>query len=276
MTNSKKGYGLLALLLSVLMVASIFSTFSLNSFAAENEGWAINPVGLETTEGEDGRTIHASGTIKSGDELSFEADIVAPEEYTLSTWLLIYDNKDNEYDVFGSQNGCTFEKTEINGRYKVTVSKETISNIEKGKLKDYFGKTVPKAKSFGFMLALHKGADIEDFYEDYSMRRIIYWADFEGPAATKITKLTAGKKSFTVKWTKKSGINGYKIKYSTSSNMKNAKTVTVSKASTVSKKITGLKSGKKYYVQVQTFRKGYVSDNNPKSDWSAKKSVKVK
>lgn len=79
-----------------------------------------------------------------------------------------------------------------------------------------------------------------------------------------------------MKWTKKSGINGYKIKYSTSSNMKNAKTVTVSKASTVSKKITGLKSGKKYYVQVQTFRKGYVSDNNPKSDWSAKKSVKVK
>ena len=276
MTNSKKGYGLLALLLSVLMVASIFSTFTLSSFAIENEGWTINPVGLETREGDDGRTIHASGTIKSGDELNFEVDIVAPEEYTLSTWLLIYDNKDNEYDVFGSQNGCTFEKTDVKDRYKVTVSKETISNIEKGKLVDIFGKSVPKAKSFGFMVALHKGADIADLVNDVSLRRIIYWADFEGPAATKITKLTAGKKSFTVKWTKKSGINGYKIKYSTSSNMKNAKTVTVSKASTVSKKITGLKSGKKYYVQVQTFRKGFASDNNPKSNWSAKKSVKVK
>ena len=277
MTNSKKGYGLLALLLSVMMVASIFSTFTLSSFAAENDGWAINPVGLEVEDGDDGRTqsVLGNGTIKSGDEFSFEADIVAPSEYTLSIWLVLF-GKDNVYEVEGSQNGCTFEKTDVNGRYKVTVSKETISNIEKGKIVDRLGQSVPKSKSFLVSFCLYDGANVTDTYNTSSMRRLFYTVDFEGPAATKISKLTAGKKSFTVKWAKKSGINGYKIKYSTSSNMKKAKTVTVSKASIVSKKITGLKSGKKYYVQVQTFRKGYESDNNSKSDWSAKKTVKVK
>ena len=277
MINSKKGYGLLALLLSVMMVASIFSTFTLSSFAAENDGWAINPVGLETSDWGDGKTqtVSGHGTVKSGDEFSFEADIVAPREYTLDVWLVLFAN-DNVYEVQGSQNGCSFKKTDVNGRYKVIVSKETISNIEKGKIVDRLGQSVPKSKFFEVSFCLYDGANVTDTYNTSSMRRLFYDVDFAKPDATKISKLTAGKKSFTVKWAKKSEINGYKIKYSTSSNMKKAKTVTVSKASTVSKKITGLKSGKKYYVQVQTFRKGYATDNNPNSDWSAKKSVKVK
>lgn len=100
-----------------------------------------------------------------------------------------------------------------------------------------------------------------------------------GPAKTKILKLTRAKKAFTVKWKKPSAANlkkttGYQIRYSLKSSMANAKTVTVTKKATVSKKIKKLKAKKKYYVQVRTYKKA----NGKKyfSGWCTKKAVKTK
>lgn len=92
------------------------------------------------------------------------------------------------------------------------------------------------------------------------------------PAATKITKVTAAKKGFTVKWGKKK-YSGYEVRYSLKSSMSKAKTVKAGKTKT-SKKITKLKSKKKYYVQVRTYK--IVGGKKYYSSWSSKKSIRTK
>lgn len=93
------------------------------------------------------------------------------------------------------------------------------------------------------------------------------------PAKTKITKLTSCKKGFKAKWTRRD-YTGYQVRYSTKASMSSAVYVDISGSSRVSKKITGLKAKKKYYVQVRTYMD--VDGRNWYSDWSAKRSVKTK
>lgn len=96
------------------------------------------------------------------------------------------------------------------------------------------------------------------------------------PLKTSISKVTAGKKAFTVKWAKKQAqVTGYEIQYSTSSSFaKGNKTVKVTSAKTVSKTISKLTGGKKYYVRIRTYKT--VGKTPYYSDWSAKKSVTTK
>ena len=94
--------------------------------------------------------------------------------------------------------------------------------------------------------------------------------------ATSITSLSAKDNGFTVKWKKKTKITGYQIQYSTSSKFskKSTKTVKIKKAKTTSKKITDLKSSKKYYVRVRTYK--IVNKKTYYSSWSKKKSITTK
>ncbi len=96
----------------------------------------------------------------------------------------------------------------------------------------------------------------------------------EKPATPSISKLKAAKKAVTVSWKKGKGITGYEIRYSLNADMSKAKTVQITKSSTVKKKISKLTSKKTYYVQIRT----YVKDgkNAVYSDWSKAKSVKIK
>ena len=110
---------------------------------------------------------------------------------------------------------------------------------------------------------------------------IVSLVDFSAFAASKlpatsITSLSAKDNGFTVKWKKKTKITGYQIQYSTSSkfSMKNTKTVKIKKAKTASKKITDLKSSKKYYVRIRTYK--IVKKKKSYSSWSKKKSVTTK
>ena len=93
---------------------------------------------------------------------------------------------------------------------------------------------------------------------------------------TSITSLSAKDNGFTVKWKKKTKITGYQIQYSTSSKFskKSTKTVKIKKAKTTSKKITDLKSSKKYYVRVRTYKNSKKKTNY--SAWSKKKSITTK
>lgn len=94
------------------------------------------------------------------------------------------------------------------------------------------------------------------------------------PKNTSLSKLTAGKKSFTVTLKKyRTQTTGYQIQYSTSSNFKGAKTVTLSNKTTA-KKVKGLKSKKKYYVRVRTYKT--VDGKKYCSKWSKVKTVKTK
>lgn len=110
---------------------------------------------------------------------------------------------------------------------------------------------------------------------------IVSLVDFSAFAASKlpatsITSLSAKDNGFTVKWKKKTKITGYQIQYSTSSkfSMKNTKTVKIKKAKTTSKKITDLKSSKKYYVRIRTYK--IVNKKTYYSNWSKKKCVTTK
>lgn len=100
------------------------------------------------------------------------------------------------------------------------------------------------------------------------------------PKSTTISKVTAGKKAFTVKWKKQATqTTGYQIQYATDKKFtKNKKTVTVSKNKTLSKKITKLKAKKKYYIRVRTYKEVKVDGKKTKiySDWSKAKTVKTK
>ena len=109
---------------------------------------------------------------------------------------------------------------------------------------------------------------------------IVSLVDFSAFAASKlpatsITSLSAKDNGFTVKWKKKTKITGYQIQYSTSSkfSMKNTKTVKIKKAKTASKKITDLKTSKKYYVRIRTYK--IVKKKKSYSSWSKKKSVTI-
>lgn len=96
------------------------------------------------------------------------------------------------------------------------------------------------------------------------------------PKSVSVKSLKKSKKAFTVKWGKRtSQTTGYQIRYSTKKNFKsNVKKVTVGKNKTTTKKIKKLKSRKKYYVQVRTYKK--VGGKKYYSSWSKVKSVKTK
>lgn len=101
------------------------------------------------------------------------------------------------------------------------------------------------------------------------------------PKGTTLKSLTPASKAVTVKWTKQaakmssSRISGYQIQLATDSKFKkNVKTVTVSGYGKVSKKVTGLKGAKKYYVRIRTYKT--VSKTKYYSPWSKQKTVTTK
>mgnify|MGYP002556367949 FL=1 len=99
------------------------------------------------------------------------------------------------------------------------------------------------------------------------------------PKGTSVSKVTAAKKGFKVTWKKQATqTTGYQVQYSTSSKLKKAKTVTISKNKTTSKSVGKLSAKKKYYVRVRTYKTVKVNGKNVKlySGWSKAKSVTTK
>lgn len=95
------------------------------------------------------------------------------------------------------------------------------------------------------------------------------------PMHTTISKLLPSNGAITVNWKKQAAqTSGYQIQYSSRSDFKTQKTVKVSGASKVSKKISGLTKKHKYYVRVRTYKT--VGSKNYFSTWSAAKTVKTK
>lgn len=89
---------------------------------------------------------------------------------------------------------------------------------------------------------------------------------------SKVTKTASGK--FKATWKKHSTqTTGFQVRYSTSSSFKTYKTVTVSGKSAVSKTVSKLKKGKKYYVKVRAYKT--VNGTKYYGSWSARKYVRV-
>lgn len=98
------------------------------------------------------------------------------------------------------------------------------------------------------------------------------------PKGTSISgKLTATSKGFTVKWKKKAkSVTGYQVQYSTTKKFTKKKTTTrtIKKASAKKLTVSKLKSNKKYYVRVRTYKT--VKGKKYCSAWSKVKSVTAK
>ena len=93
--------------------------------------------------------------------------------------------------------------------------------------------------------------------------------------STTITSVKAKSEAFTIKWKKKTNIAGYQIQYSTNKKFKKGnKTITVKSTKSTSATIKKLKSKKKYYVRMRTYK--IVNGKKVYSAWSKAKSVKVK
>ena len=96
------------------------------------------------------------------------------------------------------------------------------------------------------------------------------------PKGTTVSKLSKDKKKTKVTWKKQTTqTTGYEIQYSTNSKFKSGnKTVNIKKNKSTSTIIKKLKSKKKYYVRIRTYKT--VNGKKYYSDWSKAKSVKVK
>jgi lysophospholipase L1-like esterase len=109
------------------------------------------------------------------------------------------------------------------------------------------------------------------FKGDYTGSKTLYYTI--NPKGTKVSSVTAAKKSLKVKISKQSSqTTGYQIQYSTSSKFKSAKLKTISSYKTTSYTIKSLSAKKYYYVRVRTYKT--VDGKKYYSDWS--KSVKKK
>ena len=99
------------------------------------------------------------------------------------------------------------------------------------------------------------------------------------PKSTTLTNLSSSKKKVKVKWKKKvSQTNGYQLQYSLNSNFKSAKLLNVTNNKVTTKLISNLKSKKKYYVRIRTYKNVKVKGKSTKlySTWSKSLNVKVK
>lgn len=96
------------------------------------------------------------------------------------------------------------------------------------------------------------------------------------PKGTSLKPLKAAKKKLTVKWTKQAKeTSGYQIQYTTDAKFKKSiKTKTVSKNGTTSATLGSLKTKKKYYIRIRTYKK--MGSANYYSGWSTVKKATVK
>ena len=95
------------------------------------------------------------------------------------------------------------------------------------------------------------------------------------PKSVSPKKVKSAKKAVSVEWKKVGGVKGYQIQVATDKKFKkNKKTVTVKKQKTTKTTVKKLKSKKKYYVRVRTYK--IVNGKKVYSSWSKVKSVKTK
>ena len=97
----------------------------------------------------------------------------------------------------------------------------------------------------------------------------------ENSATVKVNKAQAKKKALVVYWNKIADASGYQIQVATDKKFKkNKKTVTVAKQNANKKTVKKLKSKKKYYVRVRSYK--IVNGKKVYGKWSKIKSIKTK
>ena len=194
------------------------------------------------------------------------------------------ENENGVYYTGCDKNGCDYFKSDSTIRKVKSISLSSTKYTYNGKekkpsvtIKDSKGNKIDK-KNYTVKYSNNKKVGTGkvkikfkgDYYGSYTKTFKI------NPKGTSLSKPTAKKKGFTVKWKKQTTqTSGYQIQYATNSKFtKNKKTVTVKGNKNTSKTVTGLKAKKKYYVRVRTYKT--VNGKKYYSSWSKYKTVTTK
>ena len=205
----------------------------------------------------------------------FYEDVLGTKEITdLASWGNIAKIAHTTKQTVTKASSIKLKATSLTYNGKVRTAKVIV--------KDRTGKTLVKNTDYTVSYAkgrkyVGKYAVKITFKGKYSGTKTLYFTI--KPKATSISSLKAGSKKFTVKWKKQAiQTTGYQVQYSASSKFSKAKTVTVGKNTTVSKKISKLSGKKKYYVRVRTYKTVKINGKSIRiySGWSKAKAVTTK
>ena len=205
----------------------------------------------------------------------FYEDVLGTKEITdLASWGNIAKIAHTTKQTVTKASSIKLKATSLTYNGKVRTPKVVV--------KDRTGKTLVKNTDYTVSYAkgrkyVGKYAVKITFKGKYSGTKTLYFTI--KPKATSISSLKAGSKKFTVKWKKQATqTTGYQVQYSASSKFSKAKTVTVGKNTTVSKKISKLSGKKKYYVRVRTYKTVKINGKSIRiySGWSKAKAVTTK
>ena len=154
--------------------------------------------------------------------------------------------------------------------YMYDSSKKTYKYLGQTSKNTYTVKNLKEAKDYKFKVRAYKTIDKKQKYGSYSS----VLKTGTKTATPEIWDLTSGKKKLTVEWGKISKASGYEVYVATSKNGKYTRKKTIKSGKTTTAKIKGLKSKKKYYVKVRTYRT--VDGKKIYSSFSSKENIKVK
>lgn len=145
-------------------------------------------------------------------------------------------------NVAGDSGYQIYMSTSKTGTYTrvATVSASTYSFTKKG---------LSSGRTYYFKVRAYKRVGTTVIYGGFSSVKAVVIK----PATPSVT-VSSGKRYAYVKWSNVVGESGYQVYIATSKNGKYTKVATVN-ASTFSYKISGLKSGKTYYIKVRAFRR---------------------
>ena len=175
------------------------------------------------------------------------------------TWLSKAQNSDGTYSTFGDKTAESCAQV-IRGLVRCGINPNTNSKFKKngksvvdGLLSFYDSKVhgfrhVNEA-SGGYQAVVNQMATEQAFYALAEYKTSV-------PNKAVISKaVKSDSQALKVTWKKAAVASGYQVTVATNSGFtKNVKKVTVSGRSTVSKKVTGLKAGKTYYVKVRAYK----------------------
>lgn len=197
--------------------------------------------------------ISSKGTVTI--HIASEDKSIFSSEHLYSSYVCIYSDKNLNEPVYNQSRDNEMGYS-YNSAYDVYYEDISVS-LDKGK----------------YYLVISYEFEPNRYTSDYEII-LNYKPSFSNSS---IKSIFSKKKSFKVNYLKCSNVSGYQLQYSKNKNMKSAKTINLSNGSS-SKTVKGLKSKKKYYVRIRTYKTISINGSNKTyyGKWSAKKSVKTK
>jgi hypothetical protein len=270
----------------VLAACLCIGTAQINAFASE-AGQNANTIKAATTSGNGTETATATtsgnGTATE-DKVSATSGNGTEAEHNFTTKITKATPTKNGSIVKTCTDCGTVEKTTIYKASSIKLSKTAYVYDGKAKkpsvtVKDSKGNVISK-DNYTLTYSNNKTVGtatvtVKFKGSNYSGSKAVTYTI--KPLATTLAKVTATTKGFKVTWNKKTTqTTGYQIRYSTSNKFTAAKTesVLVKSNKTLTKTVKNLKTAKKYYVQVRTYKT--VDGKKYYSAWSDALAVTTK